>query len=87
MVKKRSRPQAASQSVSDKPATLKDLLQPELVKQLTAQADAMKAQEQKEREAKRKAEEDARKAEKKRLENDFEYLLNNSSPDWGKSKY
>ncbi|WP_274361308.1 YqkE family protein [Paenibacillus thermotolerans] len=70
----------------EKAATLKDLLKPELVDRLKAQADAMKAEQARKEEEKRKQAEEARKAEQKRLENDFEYLLNNSSADWKKFK-
>lgn len=69
-------PQAAAQ---DKPTTLKDLLNPEVVQKLRAQSDEMKAAENKKREDALKQVSDARKAEQKRLENDFEYLLNNST--------
>ncbi|MDF2671467.1 MAG: hypothetical protein K0R67_3773 [Paenibacillus sp.] len=70
----------------DKPATLKDLINPEVFNKLKAQADGMKADEAKRKEDVRKATEEARKAEQKRLENDFEHLLNNSSSDWKKYK-
>jgi hypothetical protein len=70
----------------DKPATLKDLLSPEVVSKLKAKSDGMKAEEVKRKEDIRKAAEDARKTELKRLENDFEHLLNNSSIDWKKFK-
>ncbi|NHN28940.1 YqkE family protein [Paenibacillus agricola] len=70
------RPKSAAE---DKPATLKDLLNPEIVQKLKAQSDEMKAAENKQREDVLKQAADARKAEQKRLENDFEYLLNNST--------
>ena len=63
-------------------ATLKDLLAPELLQKLKAQADELKADEERKRlEAARLAEEE-RQAEQKRRENDFGYLLNNSKLDW-----
>ncbi|MFK7694263.1 YqkE family protein [Paenibacillus sp. HJGM_3] len=68
--------------VDDNRSTLKDLLNPDVVNKLKAQADSMKAEEAKKAEERRKAAEEARKAEQKRLENDFEYLLNNSKTDW-----
>ncbi|WP_088830209.1 YqkE family protein [Paenibacillus tyrfis] len=74
-------PSAASQ---DKPATLKDLLNPDVVSKLKAQADQMKAEAEIQREEARKQAEAARKAEQKRLDNNFEYLLNNSGMDWKK---
>ncbi|WP_159884127.1 YqkE family protein [Paenibacillus puerhi] len=86
MAKKKGRHTAEAPAAVDKPATLKDLLNPDIVNKLKAQADSMKADEQQRREAQRKQEEEARKAEKKRLENDFEYLLNNSSADWKQHK-
>lgn len=76
-------PNAASQ---DKPATLKDLLSPDVLSRLKAQADELSAAEERRKEEQRKQEEEARKAEQKRLDNDFEHLLNNSSPDWRKYK-
>lgn len=82
----RSASAAPSGQASDKPATLKDLLSADVIGKLKAQADEMKADEAKRREEKRKQEEETRKAEQKRRENDFEYLLNNSSLDWRKHK-
>lgn len=79
-------PRNRPDSLEDKPATLKDLLRPEVLSKLKAQSDGMKAEEAKRKEDIRKAAEDARKAEQKRLENDFEHLLNNSSTDWKKYK-
>ncbi len=70
----------------DKPATLKDLLNPEIIKKLQAQADEMKAAEAAEQKNVRKRAEEAVKAEQKRLENDFGYLLENSKLDWRKNK-
>ncbi|KIL41689.1 hypothetical protein SD70_05565 [Gordoniibacillus kamchatkensis] len=71
---------------SDKPATLRDLLSPETVKQLKEQADAMRAEEAKRKEEQRAQAEAARKAEQKRLDNDFEHLLKSSGLDWRKFK-
>lgn len=85
MVKKRGALPAAG-GKEDKPATLKDLLNADVVSKLKAQAEQMKAEEEALRLAQRQREEEARKAEKKRLENDFEYLLNNSKLDWRKHK-
>ncbi|TDL58174.1 DUF3886 domain-containing protein [Paenibacillus dendritiformis] len=89
MAKKRGRnaaPQGTARTAQDQPATLKDLLRPDIVAQLKAQATVLKAEEvQRKEEARRQAEE-ARTAEQKRLDNDFDYLLNNSSMDWRKYK-
>lgn len=85
MAKKRQ-PVSAKPEASDKPATLKDLLNPEVVSKLKSQADEMKAKEAEQREKNRQEAEAARKAEKKRLENDFGYLLENSGMDWRKYK-
>lgn len=86
MVKKK-RPVAAQQAVAqDKPATLKDLLNPDIVNKLKAQGDAWKAEDEAKKEEARKRAQEAQKAEQKRLENDFEYLLNNSSAEWRKHK-
>ncbi|KQO09581.1 YqkE family protein [Paenibacillus sp. Leaf72] len=68
-------------------ATLKDLLSADVLSKLKEQSNALKAaEEQKKQDAAQKANE-ARKQEQKRLENDMEYLLNNSKPgDWKKYK-
>ncbi|MBJ6362587.1 YqkE family protein [Paenibacillus sp. GCM10012307] len=84
--KKKAAPAPSSASTEVKPATLKDLLNSEVLDKLKAQASEMKAAEVKKREDDRKQAEEARKAEQKRLEGNFEYLLNNSSMDWKKFK-
>lgn len=71
---------------ADKPATLKDLLDPFIVQKLKATGDELKAAEEKRKEDIRKREEEARKAEQKRLDNDFGHLLANSKLDWRKHK-
>jgi regulator of protease activity HflC (stomatin/prohibitin superfamily) len=73
-------------AAADKPVTLRDLLRPETVSKLKEEADAMRAEEARRKEEQRAQAEAARKAEQKRLENDFEHLLNNSSLDWRKFK-
>ncbi|WP_127532372.1 YqkE family protein [Paenibacillus kobensis] len=78
--------QAAAQSQSDKPATLKDLLGADVLQKLKQQQEQMKAEEEKRQEEQRIRVETERKAEQKRRDNDFEYLLNNSSMDWRKHK-
>jgi len=78
------KPEAAADAAPA--ATLKDLLSAEVVGKLKAQAEQLKAEEADRREKARKQEEEARAAEKKRLENDFEYLLNNSGMDWKRYK-
>ncbi|PZD94556.1 DUF3886 domain-containing protein [Paenibacillus sambharensis] len=70
----------------DKPATLKDLLSADTINQLKAQADRLQAQADQQKQEALKAAEEAKKAEQKRLENDFEYLLNNSKLDWKSHK-
>ncbi|HZG88409.1 YqkE family protein [Paenibacillus sp.] len=74
---------AASQ---EKGLTLKDALGADVLAKLKAQAEELKAQEARERERQRVEAEERRKQEQKRLENDFEHLLNNSSMDWKKYK-
>lgn len=86
MAKKRKPAAPPAASAQDKPATLADLLRPELVQKLKAQSDQLKAAEAQQREEERVKAEEARKAEQKRLDNDFEYLLNNSKIDWRKHK-
>lgn len=67
-------------------ATMKDLLKADVLQKLQAQADELKAEEARKLEAERQRKEEARKAEQKRLDNDFEHLLKNSSLDWRKYK-
>ncbi|CAM4338124.1 YqkE family protein [Paenibacillus tarimensis] len=78
---------AGSQRPSgDKPATLKDLLSADTINQLKVQAERLQEQAEHKKQEALKAAEEARKAEQKRLENDFEYLLNNSKMDWKSHK-
>ncbi|WP_219837384.1 YqkE family protein [Paenibacillus sp. R14(2021)] len=82
--KDKHRTAAAQQPVAskeEKPATLKDLLRPDILDKLKATAQDLKSAEEKRKEDLRKQEEAARAAEQKRLDNDFEYLLNNSKID------
>lgn len=65
---------------------LKDLLSPDIVKQLKTASEQLKAEEAERKEEKRQQAEEERKREQKRRENDFEYLLENSSLDWKKFK-
>jgi len=83
--KNRSKP-VPKADAGDKPATLKDLLRPDVLERLKAQGDALKADEAQAKEEQRLRAEEAANAEKKRLENDFGHLLNNSSLDWRKHK-
>ncbi|RXZ79714.1 DUF3886 domain-containing protein [Paenibacillaceae bacterium] len=86
---KKKKPSAASAPASAseaKPATLKDLLNPEVIGKLMAQANEAKAAEAQQKDAARKQAEENRKAEQKRLEGNFEYLLDNSEMDWKKFK-
>lgn len=76
----------SSSAAADKPATLKDLLNPDIVDKLKAAGDELKAAEAKRKEEARKREEENRKAEQKRLDNDFGYLLDNTKQDWRKFK-
>lgn len=86
MAKKKRPPAAPKPASPDKPSTLKDLLSPEVVDRLKAQAAELKTQEEKRKEESRKQAEEDRKLEQKRLESNFEYLLENSSQDWRKYK-
>ncbi|SFS68187.1 YqkE family protein [Paenibacillus sp. BC26] len=81
-----SQQQQNKQSNEEKPATLKDLLRPDVLDKLKGAAQEMKNAEEKRKADLRKQEEEARAAEKKRQENDFEYLLNNSKMDWRNNK-
>ncbi|MCC3371712.1 YqkE family protein [Cohnella sp. REN36] len=87
MAKKKTISRApAAAPKEDKPATLKDLLDGDTLSKLKAHAEALKETAHQEAEARRTREEAARKAEQKRLENDFEHLLDNSAMDWRKFK-
>lgn len=82
-------PQAAPKSHShsaDSPATLKELLGADTVAKLKSHAEALKAEEIRQAAQKKQQAEEAKQAERKRLENNFEYLLANSSEDWRKFK-
>lgn len=85
MAKKKGR-NVPTAEVSDKPATLKDLLGADTIAKLKEQANELKKEEQNRREAEQAKAEAARKAEQKRLDNDFEHLLNTSNLDWQKYK-
>lgn len=66
----------------EQPATLKDMLNPDVIGKLKAQAEQLREINEKQKEEKRKQVEEARRAEQKRLDNNFEHLLNNSDLDW-----
>ncbi|MGN7384421.1 MULTISPECIES: YqkE family protein [unclassified Paenibacillus] len=87
MAKKRRQASPSNRpSSAEQPATLKDLLSSEMVDKLKAQANEIKAEEEKRKEEERKKAEQARKVEQERLDNDFEHLLKNSNMDWRKYK-
>ncbi|EJW17766.1 YqkE family protein [Paenibacillus alvei] len=86
MGKKRRTAVAPTQNTAEKPATLKDLLSSEVLDKLKAQAKELKVQEDNRKEVERQKAEEARRVEQKKLDNNFEYLLNNSSMDWRKFK-
>ncbi|MCM3785209.1 YqkE family protein [Neobacillus mesonae] len=67
-------------------ATLKDMLSEEILGKLKAQASEIKAADAARQEEARRIAEEKKKAEQKKLDNNFEYLLNNSSQDWHKYK-
>lgn len=77
---------ASTSAQQEQGTTLKDMLSADVLQKLKAQSDEMKtAEEQRKQKARAEAEE-ARKKEQKRLENDMEYLLENSKLDWRKYK-
>lgn len=65
-----------------KPATLKDLLNADVLAKLQAQSQELKDQELAAQEKKRQAEIERRAREQKELDNNFEHLLNNSKLNW-----
>lgn len=85
MAKKKVQQQPAART-QDKPATLKDLLNDETLSKLKAQASELKREEEQRKEEERVQAEEVKRAERKKLENDFEYLLNKSEMDWHKYK-
>ncbi|AZS18458.1 YqkE family protein [Paenibacillus lutimineralis] len=85
MAKKKAQQQLAART-QDKPATLKDLLNDETLSKLKAQASELKREEEQRKEEERIQAEEVKRAERKKLENDFEYLLNKSEMDWHKYK-
>ncbi len=66
----------------DQHTTLKDMLNPEILNKLKIQAEELKILEEKNKEEGRKKAAEERKTEQKRLENNFEHLLNKSNLDW-----
>ncbi|EGG37310.1 YqkE family protein [Paenibacillus sp. HGF5] len=86
MAKKKRTAPAPRTETADKPATLKDMLDPQVLAKLKATTDSLKASEAERLEKERQEREAARKAEQKRRDNDFEYLLEHSEMDWKKYK-
>lgn len=90
MAKKKSTAAKSPSSIdkhgADKPATLKDLLGSDTITKLQEQAAELKREEDERKEAARKKVEEARIEEQKKLENNFEHLLNTSDLDWHKYK-
>ncbi|MEC0202989.1 YqkE family protein [Paenibacillus lautus] len=83
--KKRTSPLPRTEA-ADKPATLKDMLDPQVLAKLKATTESLKANEAERLEKERQEREAVRKAEQKRRDNDFEYLLEHSEMDWKKYK-
>jgi len=77
---------APQEQAGEKPVTLKDMLGADTLAKLKQQAETLKQEEARLKEAKRQEAEAAKEAERKRREQDFEYLLNESSLDWKKYK-
>lgn len=80
MPKKRKSAPAQKPISQDMPATLKDLLSPEILSKLKSQATELEAEETRILDEKKKRAEELKKAEQNRLDNDFGYLLNKSMP-------
>ena len=84
-MKKQKRQQNQSKPKKDDPAvTLKDLINPDLMKQLKEQQDQLMLEEERRKEA-----EEARKREERRLKEknkSFEELLNESGMNWKEFK-
>lgn len=67
-------------------STLKDLLNADTLAKLKAQAEQVKEDVRKKEEEVQAKKIEERKKEQKILENDFNYLLENSDPSWNKYK-
>jgi hypothetical protein len=87
---KRSRAQASDRSLPSwdrgNKQTLADVLSSPVLEKLKQTKAELEAEEARKREERRKQEEERQRLEKKRLENDFQYLLENSNLDWRKFK-
>ncbi|ARU61654.1 hypothetical protein CBW65_11975 [Tumebacillus avium] len=66
----------------EKGTTLKDMLNPEMLKKLQEKSSEMKEQERVQQDQRRQAEVTRREKEQKELENNFEYLLKQSKQNW-----
>lgn len=86
MGKKRRPTTAPAQTASDKSITLKDLLSSDVLNKLKVQAEELKLEENNRKELERQKSEEVQRTEQKKLDNNFEYLLNNSGLDWRKYK-
>lgn len=84
-MKKKSKQKTQTKPKREESAvTLKDMINPDLIKQLKEQQDQLKAAEER-----RKAEEEQRKREERRLKEknkSFEELLNESGMNWKEFK-
>jgi hypothetical protein len=84
--KKQKHSTTNKKNLQDAPSTLKDLLSHDVLDKLKKQADELKLEEENRKEEARQKAQEIRAAEQKRLENDFEHLLNNNNLDWRKYK-
>ncbi|MFJ5757889.1 YqkE family protein [Neobacillus sp. NPDC093182] len=84
MKKKLKQKNQSKPKTEEAAVTLKDMINPELIKQLKEQQDQLKAEEERKR-----AEEEQRKREERRLKEknkSFEELLNESGMNWKEFK-
>ncbi|WP_286229063.1 YqkE family protein [Neobacillus mesonae] len=80
----KKRQQKPTKKKEDSPLSLKDLINPDLMKQLKDQQEQLKAEEEK-----RKEQEEQRKREERKLKEknkSFEELLNESGMNWKEFK-
>lgn len=77
---------AAKPSPDRTSQTLKDMLAPEVLQQLQSAKHKWQADEERRAEQFRQQAAERRKKEREQLENNFEYLLNQSDLDWKKFK-
>jgi len=84
MKKKAKQKNQSKPKIEDAAVTLKDMINPELMKQLKQQQEQLKAEEQQKREAEEQRKREERRQKEKNKS--FEELLNESGMNWKEFK-